>query len=243
MTGDLLGFTFTEPEPAPPSGNADRFGGRWRLIGAWRLNVWRYGDLDLAAPSGRLLMRGPNGTGKTTALEALWPYLLDLNAAKLGAWKARPTSLKLLMSEGATRNAATTVHVLAVRRQQRKPGRARCGSRRLRQYSENGSPAVTVIPFIMPGPPRAAARRAPHCFRAGRVHHPHHRRRRTNLRRRRRLRRPSRCQGSRRPAPTSCACWRASCARYATPPSSGTCQPRTPRPPSGPRCPESPNKS
>lgn len=98
---DLLGLDFTEADVAPPSGNRARFGGRWRLVGAGLSDVWRYGDLDLPAPSGRLLMRGPNGTGKTTALEALWPYVLDLNSAKLGAGKARFTSLKLLMSEGA----------------------------------------------------------------------------------------------------------------------------------------------
>jgi len=99
---DTLDLDFTaQPFPAP-SGNANRFGGRWRLIGAGLSNVWRYGDLDLPAASGRLLLRGPNGTGKTTALEALWPYLLDLNAAKLAAGKARPTTLKLLMSEGAS---------------------------------------------------------------------------------------------------------------------------------------------
>ncbi|GGW56306.1 hypothetical protein GCM10010503_36790 [Streptomyces lucensis JCM 4490] len=63
--------------------------------------MWRYGDLELPAASGRLLLRGPSGTGKTTALEALWPYLLDLNGSKLAAGKARPTTLKLLMSEGA----------------------------------------------------------------------------------------------------------------------------------------------
>ena len=157
MTGDLLGFTFTEPQPAPPSGNADRFGGRWRLISAGLSNVWRYGDLDLAAPSGRLLMRGPNGTGKTTALEALWPYLLDLNAAKLGAGKARPTSLKLLMSEGATSKRRYGYAWLTFappsddsNGNQAEPA-ATFGVRL--QYSENGSPAVTVIPFIMPGRP------------------------------------------------------------------------------------------
>src|SRR5207249_4074707 len=76
--------------------------GRWRLVGAGLSNVWRFGDLILDAASGRLLLRGPNGTGKTTALEALWPYLLDLNAQRLAAGKARPTSLASLMREGAT---------------------------------------------------------------------------------------------------------------------------------------------
>jgi hypothetical protein len=85
----------------PPAGDPTRFVRRWRLIGAGLCNVWRFGDLTLDTPSGRLLMRGANGTGKTTVLEALCPYLLDLNQAKLAAGKARPTTLASLMREGA----------------------------------------------------------------------------------------------------------------------------------------------
>lgn len=85
-------------EPVPAS--ADRFGRRWRLVAAGLSNVWRYGDLLMDANSGRLLMRGPNGSGKTTALEALWPYLLDLNHRQLGAGQARQTTLSSLMREG-----------------------------------------------------------------------------------------------------------------------------------------------
>src|SRR5438105_12720620 len=81
-------LTWTEPT-TPPAGSTERFGGRWRLVGAGLSNVWRFGDLELAARSGRLLLRGPNGTGKTTALEALWPYLLDLNSMRLAAGRAR----------------------------------------------------------------------------------------------------------------------------------------------------------
>ena len=41
-----------------------RFGARWRLIGFGLFDVWKYTMLDLRAPSGRLLLRGPNGTGR-----------------------------------------------------------------------------------------------------------------------------------------------------------------------------------
>src|SRR5438132_11249884 len=78
-----------------------RFDRRWHLTGAGLSNVWRFGDLELPAPSGRLLLRGPNGTGKTTALEALAPYLLDLNGSRMSAGKARTTNLSSLMREGA----------------------------------------------------------------------------------------------------------------------------------------------
>jgi hypothetical protein len=163
---DTLDLDFTTQPPPAPSGNAGRFGGRWRLIGAGLSNVWRYGDLDLPAASGRLLLRGPNGTGKTTALEALWPYLLDLNAAKLAAGKARPTTLKLLMSEGAPAKgrrrygylwlsfAAPDAEPVAA------PSEVSFGVRL--QYSPSASPSVTVVPFTVPGRPlHEVALRAP----------------------------------------------------------------------------------
>src|SRR4051794_25671391 len=141
---------FSDDDLVPQAGHPDRFGRRWRLVGAGLSDVWRYGDLLLPAASGRLLLRGPNGTGKTTALEALWPYLLDLNAQRLAAGKARPTSLSQLRREGA-------------------PGRRRYGYVWLTfagpgsegewsfgvrlQFSEGASPSVRVVPFTVPGVP------------------------------------------------------------------------------------------
>jgi uncharacterized protein (TIGR02680 family) len=43
------------------------------------VNVWRYYDETFAFHRGRLLLRGPNGTGKSKALEVLLPFLLDAN--------------------------------------------------------------------------------------------------------------------------------------------------------------------
>lgn len=157
MTQQAMDLLFDEPAPAPPGGDPSRFGGRWRLIGAGLSNVWRYGDLDLPAPSGRLLFRGPNGTGKTTALESLWPYLLDLNAAKLAAGKARPTSLKLLMSEGAESKRRYGYAWLSFA-PPNNPGDDDCAARvvtygvRL-QYSATSSPAVKIVPFTVPARP------------------------------------------------------------------------------------------
>lgn len=162
---DILDLDFTMQSPPAPSGNAGRFGGRWRLIGAGLSNVWRYGDLDLPAASGRLLLRGPNGTGKTTALEALWPYLLDLNAAKLAAGKARPTTLKLLMSEGAPAKsrrrygylwlsfAAPDAEPTAASPAQTAPAGSVVSFGVRLQYSPSASPSVTVVPFTVPGRP------------------------------------------------------------------------------------------
>ena len=51
--------------------------GRWRPTRTGILNVWRYYDETFEFHRGRLLLRGPNGTGKSKALEVLLPYLLD----------------------------------------------------------------------------------------------------------------------------------------------------------------------
>jgi len=161
---DIFELDFSAPQLPAPAGNADRFGGRWRLVGAGLSNVWRYGDLELPAASGRLLLRGPNGTGKTTALEALWPYLLDLNAAKLAAGKARPTTLKLLMSEGAPAKgrrygylwltfAAPHGESDPTAPHQRTPEQQEMSYGVRLQYSPSSTPAVKAIPFTVPGRP------------------------------------------------------------------------------------------
>jgi hypothetical protein len=135
-------LTFSDA-PTPPAGNPGRFGGRWRLIAAGVSNVWRYGDLDLDAASGRLLLRGPNGTGKTTALEILWPYLLDLNPALLGAGKARNTHLSQLMREGA--EGRRVGYVWLTFAAPGDDGVVTYGARLT--FSQNATPPVKVTPF------------------------------------------------------------------------------------------------
>ncbi len=144
-------MTLTWPEPiTPPAGNTQRFGGRWRLVGAGLSNVWRYGDLELPAPSGRLLLRGPNGTGKTTALEVLWPYLLDLNQMRLAAGKARNTHLSSLMRESAEGRRRVGYVWLSFTG----PGDQAVVSYGVRlNFSEGGTPPVRVTPFSLPGRP------------------------------------------------------------------------------------------
>ena len=132
-----------------PRGLSPRFEKRWHLVGAGLSNVWRFGDLELSAKSGRLLLRGPNGTGKTTALEALWPYLLDLNPARLAAGKARTTSLSSLMREGAAGKRRFGYAWLTLN--DAEEGNWSFGVRL--QYSDGASPPVRVIPFAVPGRP------------------------------------------------------------------------------------------
>ena len=124
-----------------------RFGARWRLIGFGLFDVWKYTTLDLFAPSGRLLLRGPNGTGKTTALEALWPYLLDLNRNKMRAGNSRTTGLTALMQEGKRGNKRIG-YVWMVLEGPHDEGIHSYGVRLILTGQK-----VTPVPFTIPGRP------------------------------------------------------------------------------------------
>ncbi len=51
--------------------------GRLKPVRAGIVNLWDYTDHKFAFHGGRLVLRGPNGSGKTKALELLFPFLLD----------------------------------------------------------------------------------------------------------------------------------------------------------------------
>ncbi len=148
---ELLPGLDLSPQSTPdaPVGCSTRFVRRWRVVGFGLSNVWRFGDLEMPTPTGRLLLRGTNGTGKTTALEAMWPYLLDLNATRLGAGKGRATTLSLLMREGATGRRRVGYVWFTISAPQE--GNWSFGVRL--QYSDGASPPVKVIPFAIPGRP------------------------------------------------------------------------------------------
>lgn len=79
--------------------------GRWVPSRAGVLNVWRYYDEVFEFHNGRLLLRGPNGTGKSKALELLLPYLFDANLRphRLSTFgSGERTMWWNLMGEGAT---------------------------------------------------------------------------------------------------------------------------------------------
>jgi hypothetical protein len=141
---------FAHEDLRPQAGDSGRFGRRWRLVGAGLSNVWRYGDLTLPAESGRLLLRGPNGTGKTTALEALWPFLLDLDKAKLRAGQSRNTTLTSLMREGWHDRKRIGYAWLTF------AGPASEGTRTFGTrlaFSNGSTPIVRIEPFTIPGEP------------------------------------------------------------------------------------------
>ena len=142
---------FDENRPIAPADSFDRFGSRWRLIGAGLSNVWRYGDLDLVAPSGRLLLRGSNGTGKTTALEAIFPFLIDLNARRMVAGKGRTTSLGQLMRDGAGENKRRLGYAWMSLEGPDRIGVRSYGVRL--NWSKSGSPQVRTTCFTVLGRP------------------------------------------------------------------------------------------
>jgi len=58
---------------------------RWRLNRAGILNVYQYGDEILHFSGGRLLLRGVNGSGKSTAMNMLLPFLFDADTRRIDA--------------------------------------------------------------------------------------------------------------------------------------------------------------
>ena len=58
---------------------------RWRLERAGILNVYQYGNEVLDFAGGRLLLRGVNGSGKSTAMNMLLPFLLTARQRNIDA--------------------------------------------------------------------------------------------------------------------------------------------------------------
>ncbi|WP_406281244.1 TIGR02680 family protein [Embleya sp. NBC_00896] len=75
---------------------------RFRLSRAGIRNVWQYDDARFDFATGRMLLRGKNGAGKSKALEMLLPYLLDGEQRSIDAMGTGRTTLKWLMLDGYT---------------------------------------------------------------------------------------------------------------------------------------------
>ena len=58
---------------------------RWMLNRAGIINVYQYGNETLHFGGGRLLLRGVNGSGKSTAMNMLLPFLLDADIRRIDA--------------------------------------------------------------------------------------------------------------------------------------------------------------
>ena len=62
--------------PTPAAPNNGTFA-RFRPTRCGVINLWDYRDDEFSFAEGRLVLRGPNGSGKTKALEVLFPFLFD----------------------------------------------------------------------------------------------------------------------------------------------------------------------
>jgi uncharacterized protein (TIGR02680 family) len=60
-----------------PADEAIAVSDRYQPTRAGIVNLWDYRDEEFSFASGWLILRGPNGSGKTKALEVLFPFVLD----------------------------------------------------------------------------------------------------------------------------------------------------------------------
>ena len=73
---------------------------RWRLNRAGIINVYQYEDEVLDFAGGRLLLRGVNGSGKSTAMNMLLPFLLTASPGRIDAAGEQTGILKSWMLSG-----------------------------------------------------------------------------------------------------------------------------------------------
>jgi len=73
---------------------------RWVLHRAGITNVYQYGDEILRFAGGRLLLRGVNGSGKSTAMNMLLPFLLEADTRRIDAAGEQSGVLRSWMLSG-----------------------------------------------------------------------------------------------------------------------------------------------
>ncbi len=80
---------------------------RWRPARAGILNVYQYEDETLHFADGRLLLRGVNGSGKSTAMNMLLPFLLEADTRRIDAAGDQVGVLKSWMLAGTEETQRT----------------------------------------------------------------------------------------------------------------------------------------
>jgi len=80
--------------PAPTA--ADTPAARYVPTRAGIVNLWDYRDEEFSFAGGWLVLRGPNGSGKTKALEVLFPFVLDgrIDPKRLNPFAAEDRTMK-----------------------------------------------------------------------------------------------------------------------------------------------------
>ena len=97
LRGTLLAVSIEVGESPGPADAARR---RWRLNRAGIVNVYQYEDEVLHFAGGRLLLRGVNGSGKSTAMNMLLPFLLTTREGRIDAAGEQSGILKSWMLNG-----------------------------------------------------------------------------------------------------------------------------------------------
>ena len=96
-----VGDMSVEAASGGPSGNGTGTApGRWRLHRAGIVNVYQYENEVLHFGGGRLLLRGVNGSGKSTAMNMLLPFLLTARQGRIDAAGEQSGILKSWMLNG-----------------------------------------------------------------------------------------------------------------------------------------------
>ena len=80
---------------------------RFRPTRAGIINLWDYRDEEFVFVDGWLVLRGPNGSGKTKALEVLFPFVLDgrIEPRRLNPFAGEDRTMKSNLLSAARRGA------------------------------------------------------------------------------------------------------------------------------------------
>ena len=86
----------TSLDPGSPAQSRQASPPRFKPTRAGIINLWDYFDEEFAFGDGRLALRGHNGSGKTKALEVLFPFVLDggLDARRLDPFSGENRTMK-----------------------------------------------------------------------------------------------------------------------------------------------------
>jgi uncharacterized protein (TIGR02680 family) len=82
--------------PSPARTSAPNQAPRYVPTRAGIINLWDYRDEEFSFAGGWLVLRGPNGSGKTKALEVLFPFVLDgrIDPKRLNPFAAEDRTMK-----------------------------------------------------------------------------------------------------------------------------------------------------
>ena len=137
----------TIPRATPDWAATDVPGRRWRLHRAGIINVYQYDNEVIRFADGRLLLRGVNGSGKTTAMNMLLPFLITAHQRRIDAAGEQSRILRAWMLDG--RDDAQPVGYLWIEFERRGEHLAcGCGIKANRQ-----SDRVTTWWFVTPKRP------------------------------------------------------------------------------------------